>query len=287
MTRSAPGRSSRAGRTSRPAKARRRLGPATRARGRVATSARVLQPGGGERIAPDGLGSGRVRRLDDRGVGRPIVGLAHVMVPVGRSAAQVSPGATPARARVRHVGPGATPARADIRHVSRGAIPVRARVRLESGPARTRAQRAPASRWDPVSQPAPVSVPQPPTVSALVSVSQPRPRRPQAAVFRLAVPRAPRPELPWAPRSTALIRSASYDSGGATPTPARAPATAAGLAPAALTGRPGSASASKPRRRHRSSHSGTSPSQARTYAARIGRVGREGPLSASFRTSLG
>src|SRR5260370_14638861 len=47
------------------------------------------------------------------------------MVPVGRSIAQVSAGATPAWAHVWHVG--------------RGAIPLRARVRLESGPARTRA----------------------------------------------------------------------------------------------------------------------------------------------------
>ena len=59
------------------------------------------------------------------------------------------------------------------------------------------------------------------------------------------------------------------------------------LAPTGLTGRSGSSGASGLSRRHRSSQSGTSPSQARTYALRMGRPGREGPFSASFRTSLG
>ena len=43
--------------------------------------------------------------------------------------------------------------------------------------------------------------------------------------------RPPCSERPWPPLSAALIRSGSYTSGGATLTPARAPAAAAGLAP--------------------------------------------------------
>src|SRR5580658_2811540 len=98
---------------------------------------------------------------------------------------------------------------------------------------------------------------------------QPVPPEPESRTADAVAPGVPvrwvaRSERWEPPLSAALIRSGSYTSGGATPTPARAPATAAGLAPAGLTGRPGSPAISLATRRHRSSHSRTSPSQART-----------------------